>query len=362
MSLVRRFQSWLTSLPQITNDRGVFLKNPMRQLKGHSGWVNAVVFSPRGEFFFSAGGSLYSRASRLSGEIYQWDSATGQLQGLLRSPTTRFTSVAVNSSGTLLAGGCGLFPRFTGQTIEPGEIALCTLSPIEVVSVLRGHRHLVSCVAFTFDGKSLASVSYDGTVKLWGVDSRDEKATLRGPWDVGISLAVSPDARTLAAGGGKDIAGFGGCSFRAGEVGAIQLWDVTTQQELDTFWGHTGAVHTLAFVHEAGKILASGGLDGVVRLWDIVRGVSLPPLPQVKSGGIWSLAFAPDDQILAVGSTRDVKLWNWREGREIATLLMRKGRISCLGFSPDGTMLVTGDAATDRQGTVTVWDVSDLTC
>jgi WD40 repeat protein len=120
---------------------------------------------------------------------------------------------------------------------------------------LSGHSDSVLSVAVAFaaDGRTLASGSYDRTVKLWEAATRKELATLRGHTGPVRSVAFAPDGRTLASGGG----GFS----------VVKLWEVATRKELAILgrW-HEAGVYSVAFAPD-GRTLASGGGDGTVRLW-----------------------------------------------------------------------------------------------
>ena len=107
-------------------------------------------------------------------------------------------------------------------------------------------------VAFSADGKTLASARRDGTILLWNVERRQPHVTLRSylVW----SLAFSPDGRTLASGSGDNT---------------ITLWDVESGQPLgEPLSGHSDSVLSVTFSPD-GKTLATGGGDGTIILWDV---------------------------------------------------------------------------------------------
>jgi hypothetical protein len=108
--------------------------------------------------------------------------------------------------------------------------------------------------AFSPDGKTLASGSRDGTLKLWEMITAKERATLQGHTYPLGSVAFSPDGRTLVLGGGDDK--------------TIALWDVATGKNTATLKGHDAPVLSVAFSPD-GKTLASGGEDKAIKLWDI---------------------------------------------------------------------------------------------
>ena len=114
---------------------------------------------------------------------------------------------------------------------------------------------VVSSVSFSPDGTTLASGSYDGTVKLWDVATRTNIATLQGHTSVVWSVSFSPDGATLASGSTDRT---------------VKLWDVATRTNIATLQGHTSMVHSVSFSPD-GTTLASGSRDNTVKLWDVVE-------------------------------------------------------------------------------------------
>jgi WD40 repeat protein len=122
---------------------------------------------------------------------------------------------------------------------------------------LKGHMAFVSSVAYSPDGKTLASGSADTTIKLWDVATGKEQATLKGHTDNTVtSVAYSPDGKTLASGSWETT---------------IKLWDVATGKEQATLKGHTHYVYSVAYSPD-GKTLASGSYDETIKLWDVATG------------------------------------------------------------------------------------------
>ena len=113
---------------------------------------------------------------------------------------------------------------------------------------LRGHRRLVSWVAFSPDGRRLASASWDQTAKVWDLATGQELVTLRGHMRSVLCVAFSPDGTRLATGS---------------EDQTVKLWDAATGEEVLTLRGHVGVVSSVAFSRD-GRRLASAGTDGVV--------------------------------------------------------------------------------------------------
>lgn len=202
------------------------------------------------------------------------------------------------------------------------------------------HGQSVTSVAFSPDGETLASASFDHTVKLWDPVTGQELRTLLGHSEAVTSIAFSPDGKTLAS-GSRDS--------------TVRLWDLTTGQELRTLRGHTGWVNSVAFSPD-GKTLASGSDDGSVRLWDPVTGQELRTL-RGHTHAVFSVAFSPDGKTLAsAGGNEPTRLWDTGRGKELRSLgksdVVFSTHAYCLAFSPDGKVLASGGL----RHVVELWD------
>ena len=147
------------------------------------------------------------------------------------------------------------------------------------LAILTGHNGNVVSVAFSRDGKTLASGSADDTVRLWDVATgRQIGKPLTGHLGPVWSVAFSPDGKTLASGSADDT---------------VRLWDVATGRQIGKpLTGHLGPVRSVAFSPD-GRTLASGSLDRTVRLWDVATGQLMGRL-ESDSGDVMSVAFSPD--------------------------------------------------------------------
>ena len=259
--------------------------NVTRTLRGHGGEVYAVAFSPDNSRLAS---------SSYDGCVLIWDVASGRLLRTLEvsgwsvaisfSPDSRqlavgsqnrnitiFDAQTGNNLRTLETRGSMNIVAFSpnGRYLASGAsaIALWDLQTGQISRTLEGHQHSIRAVAFSPDSRFIASASLDKTARIWNVETGETVRTLETETPITLQLsrpvnvrwkmpvltvAFSPDGRSLATGTGR----------------AVHLWEVSTGNAVRTFEGHTESVTGVAFIRESNR-LASGSLDGTVRLWSL---------------------------------------------------------------------------------------------
>ena len=211
-----------------------------------------------------------------------------------------------------------------------------------IISVLTSDGGAVTSVAFSADGRTLATGNADGTTRLWDMAGHRQIAALTGPTGPVTSVAFSPDGRTLATGSTDDTA---------------RLWDMATHRQIAAL---TGPVSSVAFRPD-GKTLATGGADARVRLWDVASHRPGDSLPTAPTGPVSSVAFSPNGATLAAGSANGVWLWGLpapcnclTSPTPAARLTGPAGAVSSVAFSPDDAILAAGRG----DGTVQLWDTA----
>jgi WD40 repeat protein len=256
----------------------------------------------------------------------------------LKGHVTDVRSLAFSPDGKILASGA-YGEKSTGNQFV-GLIKLWDPSTGKETATLTEHADSVLALVFTKDSKGLISGSGDKTVKVWDLSTKKVTRTLKGHTNVVYALALSSDGKTLASG-----------SYDR----TVKLWDLTTGKEVRTLKGHTGEVMALAFSPD-GSVLASSSMDKTIKLWNVETGKELVTLKGHKDWVI-SLAFKPDGKTLASGSAdQTIKLWDPDKGEEQTTLKMATQQGVHVAYTSDGKTLVSGGPLLARDGLVCLWD------
>jgi hypothetical protein len=206
-------------------------------------------------------------------------------------------------------------------------------------------------VAFSPDGKWLATRSNDGTAVLWEAASGQKLRTFQGHSGPVFSVAFSPDGKWLATATGSETTYTGRLAVPRFGEGTAVLWEASSGQRLRTFQGHSGPVFSVAFSPD-GKWLATGSEDNTAVLWEAASGQKLRTF-QGHSGPVFSVAFSPDGKWLATGSyDKTALLWEVSSGQKLRTLQGHTDAVFSVAFSPDGKLLASGTGA----GPAILWD------
>jgi WD40 repeat protein len=270
-------------------------------------------------------------------------------------PECNVYGVAYSPDGRFLAAA--LFQRtFNAGT---GSVRLWDLAARGEPATLLSRSTWIRAVDFTPDGRTLVAGLSDKTVRLFDLGTREWHATLKGHSRPIVSLAMAADGRTMVTGAVDRT--------RAATGGEAIVWDLALQQARATLPLADG-VWSVAYARD-GKIIAVGGRDKFIHLWDADTGIEREALKQ--NNVVRALAFSPDGQTLAAASGWTVKLWDLATRKERATLTGHKQPVDALAFTRDGRTLASGaapgtvrfwDAATGRERAAFDWQLGTVQC
>jgi RNA polymerase sigma factor (sigma-70 family) len=273
--------------------------------------------------------------------IQLWDVGTGETKGVLKDSANRACLAFTRDGQTLAAAG-------DDGAFQVWDVA----SGKKRYPPFPGHGNSVASVAYAPDGKTLATCcAIDGTIRLWeaatGKEIRRWEAH-RGlnPTFGPLSLAFSPDGKTLVSGGQDQM---------------LRLWEVAGGKEIRHF--PETEPKALAFHHKLqfspdGKFVATMNYSGAVRLWTLtgkeVRRFQEASSDPSRLGPSRALVFSADGKFLAATGGKVVRLWETATGREVRRFEGHTSNVTALALSPDGTAL----ASAGMRGGVRLWQVA----
>jgi WD40 repeat protein/tRNA A-37 threonylcarbamoyl transferase component Bud32 len=284
--------------------------NPIQKLTGHKGWVNQAAFSPDGSRIMTAS---QDHTLRL------WDGLDGTLVNVLPGHDEEVTRACWTPDGAKIVS-------VSGDCVT----RIWDAKSIEFDGVLSGHGNFVYGVAIHPDGRRAVSASWDGSARVW--DLKDERELARfdhGDGTIVTSVAIRPDGKMIAT--------------RTRE--AVHLWDLEAKREVHRWnapmdpWRHT----RIAFSPD-GRLLASGGVDNSIHIWEVDSRKEYAVL-RGHTDTVRDVVFSPDGRWLASGGEvldNTVRIWNVAEKREATVLRKHTAAVYSLAFNSDGSLLASG--------------------
>jgi WD40 repeat protein len=261
------------------------------------------------------------------------------------------TSLSFSPDGQFLAGSGSIYDKTSYKNDLFTWVWDTQSKTSDPIMVIKGYTSDVISIAFSPDGKTLATAGNDRIIRLWELPSgrliRQLKGSIPEFFKI-YTLAFSPDGKTLAGAGGGD-----------GLTGnyPVKFWDIATGNELTSLKGHTDLVRSLVFSPD-GKKLATAGNEGTIRLWDLTENKELATLnTQTSRGFISSLEFTPDGKrVISAHQNGLVVIWDVDSANEISETVVQQGKDPFYGFnmslSRDGKFIII---ASKMEKTISRW-------
>jgi WD40 repeat protein len=280
---------------------------------------------------FSPDGTLLAAGCQ-DGRVCLWDTASGTRDRLLPAHTDAVFGLAFNPQGRDLATGSA------DRTLRRWDVRTGQL-----LGEHRGHVDVIRDVAYSPDGRWIASGGQDRTVRVWRTDG-GEAAVLRNHGGLPWQVAFGADGNSVAV--------------ICQDWGEARVWPAAAWTEFRVLQGHTRFVYPVAYSPD-GRLIASGGWDHVIRLWDAAGGEQVAVLGARGMNIPFALAFSPDGRLVSRSEDEKLRIWDTDTGECLAAVPCPgmadrdRGSVNSVAVTPDGKRVAVGDGTGVRW-----WDLA----
>ncbi|MFM7243490.1 MAG: protein kinase domain-containing protein [Planctomycetaceae bacterium] len=298
-------------------------EEPPTVLSGHDRPITGIAFAPDG-------GSVLTMSQDKT--VRHWDVATGMetTRATITDPARPFNHARFSPDGTLVVT--------CSREFGDNAPLVWETSSGRLVATLKGHKQRAWDIAFSPDGRRLATAADDRTIKMWSADDWACIDTLVGHEAWVTAAAFSPNGQRLATTSGDKT---------------VRLWDVATGDPILSMVGHSEAPAAVRF-DPNNRFVASGGHDASVRLWDLSANTE-PTVLAMHQRPLWGIAVSSDGSRIATGSEDCMaRIVDATTLEVVASWKPHQSTCSGLAFSPDGETIAT----CSWDGAAAIWDAT----